>query len=394
MALHLPRCRHLLAAAFLSFLSACGGQGSDPAASNTGPTLLPTIFTSEGRSLNSCSVEPACSGNPLAPFFASATMAPGDDAALSGVVRLEVSGNELGNVELLPSSGYLPRLGVFNRTGDRTRAWLDFDTSMHPNGPLAVRISAFNVPAGQPGAEIVAMPARTWNINNAPQPASPFTAGLVSAPAPGAMVTGIVHLEVRGSGIANAELLPANGNTPRLAVFNVSGDKTLASLDLDSRSLPDGPMDVRISVFNVTAGQPGAQEIIAMPARRWNIVNGVGFTASVAMAPSHGSMVSGMARLEVRGTGMRNVELLPASGYTPRLGVFNISADGTFAWLDVDMTTRNGSLDARISAFNVAAGQPGAIEIIAMPVRQWIVRNAAPGSTAAFSAMLIDSPAD
>jgi hypothetical protein len=395
MALYLPKCGPLLAAAFLSLLSACGGQDSDPTVSNKASTLLPTVFTSEGRALNSCSFDPACSGNPLAPFFAGVTMAPDDGATVGGVVRLEVSGNDLGNVELLPSSGYSPKLGVFNRSGDRTRAWMDFDTRTLPNGPVGVRISAFNVPAGQPGAEIVAMSARTWNINNSTQPPSPFTAGLVSAPAPGAAVSGIVHLEVQGSGMVNVELLPANGSTPKLGVFNVSGDRTSASLDLDSRSLPDGPVDVRISAFNVTEGQPGAQEIIVMPARQWDIRNGAGFTARVAMAPPSSSTISGVARLEVRGTGMRNVELLPASGYTPRLGVFNVSADGTFAWLDFETAKWNGlSLDARISAFNVAAGQPGATEIIAMPRRFWNVRNAAPGSTSSFSATLVVSPPD
>jgi hypothetical protein len=271
---------------------------------------------------------------------------------------------------------------------------MDFDTRTLPNGPVGVRISAFNVPAGQPGAEIVAMSARTWNINNSTQPPSPFTAGLVSAPAPGAAVSGIVHLEVQGSGMVNVELLPANGSTPKLGVFNVSGDRTSASLDLDSRSLPDGPVDVRISAFNVTEGQPGAQEIIVMPARQWDIRNGAGFTARVAMAPTNGSMISGWARFEVRGTGMRNVELLPASGYAPRLGVFNVSADGTFAWLDVDVTKWQGSLEARISAFNVSEGQPGAMEIIAMPTRFWTTRTVAPGSTASFSATMIGLPPD
>jgi hypothetical protein len=378
MKLQLPYLGRFLTAICVMCLSACGGgQNDGSAAGNPATTLLPTVYTTEGRILNSCSLSPACSGNPLAPFFANLSMAPADGATVSGVVRLEASGNEMANVELLPATGYLPRRGIFNRTGDGTRAWLDFDTRALPNGPVTLRISAFNVPAGQPGAaEIVAMPARTWNISNAVSPPAAFTAVLASAPANGAVVSGITRLEVRGSGITNAELLPAVGYAPRLGVFNVSADKTMAWLDLDSRSLPDGARDVRISVFNVTEGQPGAVEIVAMPARRWELRNGAGFTATVTMAPAHGDIVSGGARIEVRGTGMRNVELLPASGYTPRLGVFNVSFDGTFAWLDFDTTTLpNGPLDARISAFNVTAGAPGAVEIIAMPVRQWDLRH-------------------
>lgn len=361
-------------------LAACGGGGSAESASHAGQTtqLRPTVWTPEGRAFNSCALSPACSGNPYAPFFAQASMAPADRAAVSGIVRIELHGNELANVELLPASGYLPRYGVFKISGDKTIAWLDLDTARMPNGPLAVRVSAFDVPAGQAGGrEIVAMPARTWNVANAAPAAADFSATVTAAPANDAFVSGIVRLEVRGSGMANVELLPATGYTPRLAVFNVSGDRSIAWLDLDTRSLPDGVQDVRISAFSVTEGQAGGSEIIAMPARRWAVGNGTGtFVASVTMAPVNGEAVSGTTRLEVHGNGMKNVELLPASGYTPRLGVFNLVRNGTFAWLDFNTAALpNGLQDVRISVFDVDAGQPNGREIVAMPVRQWDVRH-------------------
>lgn len=368
------------AAGAAMLLAACGGGGGADVASNTSQTtqLRPTVWTSEGRSFNSCSLSPGCSGNPYAPFFARTSMAPAEGAALSGLVRIEIRGNELANVELLPASGYTPRYGVFNITGDRTVAWLDLDTTRLPNGPIGVRVSAFDVAAGQPGArEIVAMPARTWNINNAAPPSSAFSASVVTAPANGAVVSGITRLEVRGSGIVNAELLPATGYAPKLATFNVSADRTIAWLDFDTRSLQDGARDVRISAYNVTEGQPGATEIVAMPARRWTVGNGTGpFVASVTMAPVNGEIVSGRTLLEVRGSGLKNVELLPASGYTPRLGVFTIGMNGTYAWLEFDSTALpNGLRDVRVSAFDVAAGQPNAREIVAMPARQWELRH-------------------
>lgn len=367
----------LPATGLLMLLGACGG-GENGDAGATGARLLPTFFTSDGRILNSCSLDPRCSGVPTAPFFVAAAMAPAGGAALAGLVRLEVSGNDMANVELLPASGYSPRLGVFNISGDKTRAWMDLDTTALPNGPLSVRISAFNVAAGQPGAtEIIAMPARTWNISNTSAPPAAFAATLTAAPADGAVISGTTRLEIRGSAIANAELLPASGYAPRLGVFNVSADRTLAWLDLDTRSLPDGVHDVRISAFNVTDGQPDAREIMAMPARRWDVRNGTtSFTASVTMAPVHGDIVSGATRLEVRGSGLQNVELLPATGYAPHLGVFAVSADRKFAWLDFDTSALpTGVLQARISAFNVAAGQPDATEIIAMPTRQWNLQH-------------------
>jgi hypothetical protein len=358
-------------------LAACGGGGSADFGVDSSQTtrLRPTVITSEGRSLNSCSESPECSGNPYAPFFAASTVAPPDGVTISGVVRLEVRGNKMANVELLPGSGYLPRYGVFRISGDTTVAWMDLDTTRLPNGPISMRVSAFDVAAGQPGArEIVAMQTRTWNINNAASPSPGFTAAVTSAPADGVVVSGITRLEIRGSGIANAELLPATGYTPRLAAFNVSADRTMAWVDLDTRSLPDGVRDVRISAYNVTEGQAGASEVIAMPARRWTVANGTGpFTATATMAPPHGEIISGRVLLEVRGNGMKNMELLPADSYTPRLGAFNISANGSFAWLEVDTASLPGGA-VRISAFDVDAGQPNAREIVAMPARQWQVR--------------------
>ncbi|OWW22352.1 hypothetical protein [Noviherbaspirillum denitrificans] len=373
----MPRRLSFLAAAGAALiLAACGG-GSADIASNPSPAtqLRPTVWTSEGRPFSSCSLSPGCSGNPYAPFFAYSTVAPPAGASLSGVVRFEVRGNELANVELLAGSGYLPRYGKFNITGDRTVAWMDLDTTRLPNGPVSMRVSAFNVPAGQPGAaEIVAMQARSWTINNAATMQPGFSANVVSAPADGATVSGITRLEIRGSGIVNAELLPASGYTPRLASFNVSADRTMAWVDLDTRSLPDGVKDVRISAYNVTEGQDGASEIVAMPARRWTVANGTGtFVAGVTMAPVHGEIVGGRVLLEVRGSGMRNVELLPASGYTPRLGVFNMELNGTYAWLEVDASVLAGRA-LRISVFDVPPGQPNAREIVAMPSREWVLR--------------------
>ena len=117
--------RSTLASSIALLLAACGGQtGEGPG----GAKFFPTIFSSEGRPINSCSFSPGCSGVPTAPYFAHVSAAPADGASLSGVVRLEVQGNEMRNVELLPASGYTPRRGVFNVTGDGTFAWLDLDT--------------------------------------------------------------------------------------------------------------------------------------------------------------------------------------------------------------------------------------------------------------------------
>ena len=376
------------AAAIGVLLVACGGGssvdgGTASSGSGTSSTarLLPTVWTSEGRFFNSCLLNPVCSNNPYAPFFAKTWVAPPESATVKGIVRIEVRGNLMKNVELLPASGSGPRLGVFNITGDQTLAWMDLDTTQLPNGPLKVHVSAFDVAAGQSGArEIVAMPERTWNINNATVPVSTLTAAVKSAPTEGTTVSGIVHLEIQGSGIVNAELLPASGYTPRLGVFNVSADRTRAWLDFDTRSLPDGVRDVRVSAYNVTAGQPRSREVIAMPPRQWNVANGKAgtapFTAALTMSPPYGELLSGYVRLELRGNGIKNAELRSANGQT--LGVFNISGYGagtgndSFAYLDFDTSQLpNGLLDARIVAYDVPAGEANAREIVIMAPRQW-----------------------
>lgn len=356
-------------------LSACGGGGEDTSVSTTAtPQLLPTVITSQGRLLNSCTLSPGCSGNPYAPFVVFADTFPAEGAVLRGFVRLQIRGNDLANVELLPASGYLPQMGIFIISEDKTTAWLDLDTRSLPNGPLPVRISAFNVLAGQPGAlELNAMSPRTWIIDN-PAATTSFSARVTRAPANGAILAGTTRLELRGSNIANAELLPAVGYAPKFGQFNVSADKTFAWLDLDSRAIPDGIKRLRVSAYNVTEKQGGAREIVAMPARSWNFSNGASnnFTATLTTAPVNGSQIGTRITIEVKGNGLKNVELLPATGYTPVLGHFKMSYDGSFGFLDLDTAfLPPGPIDVRVSAFDAASGQPGAKEIVVMPTRRW-----------------------
>ncbi len=93
------------------------------------------------------------------------------------------------------------------------------------------------------------------------------------APADAATLTGTVRLEVRGSGLANVELLPATGYTPRVGVFSIFSDGTIAQFDFNTLALPSGLTQLRVSAFNAPPGDPSAREIVAMPARTWVIIN-------------------------------------------------------------------------------------------------------------------------
>ncbi|RJF97306.1 DUF4214 domain-containing protein [Noviherbaspirillum saxi] len=105
-----------------------------------------------------------------APLSAALVNAPADGAGVSGAVRLEVRGTGIENVELLPPSGYAPLIARFNVSADKTYAWIDLDTAGMPNGTMVSRIVAFSAASGQGGTETVVMPARTWTLNNVPQP--------------------------------------------------------------------------------------------------------------------------------------------------------------------------------------------------------------------------------
>lgn len=167
-----------------ALLAACGGSGGNSSSSTTpvvGGANTPTTPTGNNDSTATpTSSNPTQSPDQPKPgptsspsgFTAAVTAAPSDGATLLGVVRLEVRGSSIENAELLPSSGYSPRLGVFTVSADKTLAWLDFDTSTLPNGTLLVRISAFDQPAGNVNArEIIVMPPRTWHLSNQPPPA-------------------------------------------------------------------------------------------------------------------------------------------------------------------------------------------------------------------------------
>lgn len=88
---------------------------------------------------------------------------------------------------------------------------------------------------------------------------------------------------------------------------------------------------------------------------------------------------------EVRGTGLRNVELVSANDTSIKYGTFTISADGTRAILnwDYQLGDENGAYtayDLRVLAWNVPAGQAGeSIEVMA-PRRYF--RRPSPGMCA------------
>lgn len=353
-------------AALILLLSACGGDSE---------MFNPTASSNIGGEAGSQQL-------PYPPTVAARShSAPADGATLSGFVRLEVEGYRLVNVELLPAEGYSPKHGAFvtydGYEFEPEQGWLDLDTMRLPNGPINVRISGFDSKAGEPGNEVVMMPARTWYINNA-STLAPLSASVAAAPANGAALSGIIRLEVSGSGLANVELLPATGYAPKLGTFNISADRSRAWLDFDTRAMPDGVRNLRISAFNVTPGQSGAREIVAMPARQWNFRNGATseFTARLSSAPIHGDILGGKVHLEVTGAGLENVELLPANGYAPKIGSFHMSVDKTRAFLDFNPADLPaGVTEVRISAFSKPAGQSGAREIVVMPARQWDIRH-------------------
>jgi len=99
------------------------------------------------------------------------------------------------------------------------------------------------------------------------------------------------------------------------------------------------------------------------------------FQASLASAPADGQYICGLTNLIVQGSGIKNVELLPPNGFTPKYGVFTISSDGTQGQMTLDPRAfPNGELQVRISAYDVFGGQIGQ-EIVVMSARRWLIAN-------------------
>jgi hypothetical protein len=160
----------------LAVLSACGGDGGNPAAASADASLLlasgktvdaPGLKIAEQKATSPKAQEQF---DRLMPFHATVTVAPADGATINGTVPLQVAGKSMVRVELLPPTGNAPVLGSFSVSPDGTLASLQFDTGTLPNGVLLSRISAFDQPAGTTANEAVAMPARTWILMNDPEP--------------------------------------------------------------------------------------------------------------------------------------------------------------------------------------------------------------------------------
>lgn len=254
--------------ALCAFLASCGG-GDSGVSSNSGSSTLAAGTTTA----------------PASNFTATLTSAPADGTYICSMATLEVRGSGLRNVELLPPTGYSPKLGTFTVSADGKIARMQFDPGRFPNGEIRARISAFNAPAGQPAQEIVVMPERTWRIANdtppclspgssgqTPDPNAPFSATLTQAPADGTYVCSMTTIEVQGNRLRNVELLPPNSYTPKLGTFTVSANGRLARMDFDPRQWPNGDLHVRISAFDAPAGQ-AANEIVLTQDRIWRIAN-------------------------------------------------------------------------------------------------------------------------
>ena len=159
--------------------------------------------------------------------------------------------------------------GTGSGTGSGTGTGSDTDSGTGSDTPSGGNLPPSNNPPGSgndtasPGSDPSTPPPTTV----------PISATVTTAPADGASLSNTVRLEVRGNAIENAELLPPGGYTPALGVFTVSADKTMAWLDFDTRTLPNGTLRARISAFDRPAGSTGATEVIAMPVRSWLLRN-------------------------------------------------------------------------------------------------------------------------
>ena len=98
------------------------------------------------------------------------------------------------------------------------------------------------------------------------------------------------------------------------------------------------------------------------------------------LAPQDGLVLVGTIRLEVRGTNIGNVELVPAGAIAPVVARFVVMPNRDLATLDLDTAQfPNGTMTASIVAYSAEAGQ-GGVMVEAMSARRWLLRNDPPPS--------------
>lgn len=190
-------------------------------------------------------------------------------------------------------------------------------------------------------------------------------------------MSGTRRLEVRGSKLANVELLPVMGYTA------ISPDKTEAKIYATMSALPKGVNEFRVSAYNTPPRQPGAQEIIVMPPRTFDVRapssdSGDVFSAQLMTAPpvdqflgetAGGTSRSETVRFEVSGTSLGNVELVSAKDASVIYGRFVISQHKTRATLDWNYIIDGRTYDMyqlRVLVWDVPPGGSGKqIEVMA-----------------------------
>lgn len=149
-------------------LTACGGGsgGGETAGTFTNGTA---VANSSGTSGTGGTAGGSSAGTALR---IDSVTAPADGVDVAGTLQLVINGSGLGNAELLPANNAQPLLGRFSVAPDGGSATLSFDTNQVPNGPLTVRIAAYDGTPGSSGTtETAAMAARTWRFANSPAPA-------------------------------------------------------------------------------------------------------------------------------------------------------------------------------------------------------------------------------
>ncbi|GIZ51103.1 hypothetical protein [Noviherbaspirillum aridicola] len=98
------------------------------------------------------------------------------------------------------------------------------------------------------------------------------------------------------------------------------------------------------------------------------------FTAFLSISPEQNAGLRDIVTLEVRGAGIRNVELVPPDSPGPVIARFNV-VNETVAVLHLDTRTMlNGVLVGRILAYSAPPGEAGA-SIEVMPRREWRLVN-------------------
>lgn len=256
----------VIALVIASGLSACGGGEADSQASAEATQAVANAQAVEAATAKAAAVSwwrPRRFSRVSVDW-----VSPEQNAAVSGVVELALTGKNFTHVEIFNAG---KSMGQARVSADRTRAVFKLDTASYAGGKLELTAHARNSEARSRFLANDDAGSLTLQVDNGALPRPPVPTPEPTTPEPStpsaeikldwvkpAMrgeLSGIVQLGLEGKGFLNVEVFHAGR---RIATAELSEDYTQALAEIDTRQLPDGNVTLTAHAWNSPQGEPAS----------------------------------------------------------------------------------------------------------------------------------------